>query len=395
MHLAWDSFILSAASIGEDEFEGTLSFDPINQRYDLIDVYYLPQGSPWVVQAGSRLAFQPRTMIGELRGWTSNGQGILGIQSYESDSIDAWATNLTTGNSRPLTNHAEYTDPNFMSPNGQWLISEQVKGSGRLDFISGMQGIPTITDLLPTTGYVAGIRNDLNRRFFLPWLVNPASGKSEQINAGGDPNWNAAADPVWLADSTTVVWAENLACGANPTPHQCAESTEPGRRNSRVMMARFPTLHPSKAIPPKPISNTAPAAWAIPYTQGQSLPAPTPIPTGTYTIVGPVRGYATADITDNSSGTGYQSIAATYHNYSQDSAHAINGSERVQFDTTPGNVTWNENLRLSGRQTGTKLTSPGGFTLSLSVLLTNNFQATGTMTTTIDGHTYIQPANGT
>ena len=48
---------------------------------------------------------------------------------------------------------------------------------------------------------------------------------------------------------------------------------------------------------------------------------------------------------------------------------------------------------LSGRHTGTKVTSPDGFTLS-PLILENIFQATGTMTTTIDGHAYTQPGNG-
>jgi hypothetical protein len=394
VHLAWDSLIVSGTSLSEDEFEGTLQFDPANQRYDLTHVYFLPQASPWVVEPGNKLKFEPRTMIGELRGWTSDGRSILGIQSYESDSIDAWATSLTTGKSEPLTDHAEYTDPMFMSPNGKWLIAEEVAGSGRLDFISGMEGIPTLTDQLPTTGYVSGIRNDLNRRFFLPWLVSPGRDKSEQINAGGDPNWNAAADPVWLANSTAVVWVENLACGANPAPHQCSDSTEPGGRNSRVMIARFPGLRPSKPHAPAPISNTAPARWAIAYTPGQTLPSTLPIPEGTYTVGGHVQGHASVVITDNSSGTAVQRIQATYDNFSQDRRHVINGTESVQNDSTPGDVTWNENLTLSGQETGTKVTSPGGFTLGTSVLISNNFQATGTMTTTIDGQTYTQPANG-
>jgi hypothetical protein len=284
----------------------------------------------------------------------------------------------------------------FMSPNGKWMIADEVLGSGRLDFISGMEGISPITGLI-STAYVDEIRNNGNRRFFLPWLVEPASQQSEQINAGGNPDWNAAADPVWLADSTAVVWAENLACGANPTPHQCPDSTEPGGRNSRVMMARFPTLPPSQAVPPAPISNTAPAAWAIPYIPGQAVPSAQKIPTGTYTLDGNVFGFATVAITDNTSGTGYQSIEVTYHNYVQNPGlNVINGTESVQNDSTPGNVTWNEDLTAWGLQgVGTKVTSPGGFTLGLSVLFSNNFQATGTMTTTIDGQTYTQPANGT
>jgi hypothetical protein len=56
---------------------------------------------------------------------------------------------------------------------------------------------------------------------------------------------------------------------------------------------------------------------------------------------------------------------------------------------------WHSNLRLTGCQTGTKLTSePNGFTLTVD-LLTNIFHGDGTLTTTIDGTTYRQPANGT
>ena len=43
-------------------------------------------------------------MIGELRGWTSDGQSVLGIQSYESDSVDAWATSLATNAPRAALN---------------------------------------------------------------------------------------------------------------------------------------------------------------------------------------------------------------------------------------------------------------------------------------------------
>jgi hypothetical protein len=395
VHLAWDSlFFISRIAFGENAFEGALAYNPAGPRFDLTNVYYLPQPTPWTVEPGNQLKFTPRAMIGELRGWSSDGQSILGIQSYESDSIDAWATSLTTGQSEPLTDHAEYTDPMFMSPDGKWFIAEEVAGSGRLDFISGMEGIPPITDLL-TTAYVSGIRNDMNRRFFLPWLVDPARQQSDQINAGGDPNWNAAADPVWLADSTAVVWAENLACGANSPSHQCSDFTEPGGRNSRVMIARFTTLPPSTPRAPAPISNTAPASWAVPYT-GQALPPSVEfIPAGTYTINGAVRGYATVTVTNDATGTAIQSIQATYNNYSDNGRDVINGTESVQNDTTPGNVTWNDDLTLSGQSSGTKITSGGGFTLGLSVEFSNDFIAMGTMTTTIDGRSYFQPPNGT
>lgn len=281
VHLAWDS--LNLATFTELPYVGRLSFDQAAQRYNLTDVSVLynpaPQYQPYIVEPGNKLRFNPAGMIGELRGWTNDGKAVLGIQSYESSSIDLWATNLATGKSTPLTDHAEYTDPNFMSPDGKWLLSEQVAGSGRLDFISGMEGIPPITDQLPTTGYISQARNAGQRRFFLPWLVDPATQQSEQINAGGDPNWNAAADPVWLANSTAVVYSEYLACGANIQPTPCADSTEPGGRNSRVMIARFPTLVPSQAVPPAPVSDIT---FGQPWTPGTSPTMAPPIPTGTY-----------------------------------------------------------------------------------------------------------------
>jgi len=391
VHLAWDSLEESGTSISEDPFEGTLAFDAAGQRYNLTDVYYLPEPSDWVVK-GDQLVYRPQAMIGELRGWSSDGKSILGIQSYESDSIDAWSTSLATGKSVPLTVHAEYTDPMFMSPNGKWLVADEVNGSGRLDFISGLQGIAPITDLL-TTAIVSEARNAGNRRFFEPWVTSLARGQAEQVNAASaNPDWNAAADPVWLADSTAIVWAESYACGANPVAHQCAGSGEPGGRNSRVMIARFP-LRPSQAIPPAPIPDNLAASWGIPYT-GQALPVPSlTISSGTYTIKGE-HGYATVVITDDSAGTTIDKIQATFHDYVQNGRNVINGTESVDAGV-PGSITWNDDLTSWGAQDGSKVTSPGGFTLSLTdELYYNEFEATGTMTTTINGTTYTQPANG-
>jgi hypothetical protein len=57
-------------------------------------------------------------------------------------------------------------------------------------------------------------------------------------------------------------------------------------------------------------------------------------------------------------------------------------------------VDWYSNLFQNGIDTGTKLTSADGFHLNINIL-TNLFNATGTLTTTIDGQVFTQPANGT
>ncbi|MGW1561162.1 hypothetical protein ACWCQ1_32200 [Streptomyces sp. NPDC002144] len=405
VHLVWD--VLDFRALTEIAYVGRLAYDRHDRRYELTKVSVLanpsPAYQPLTVEDGNRLRLNQAGMIGEPRGFTSDGRAVLGIQSLRSDSMDAWATDLATGQSRPLTRQAQYTDPMAMSPDGRWLLAEEVRGSGRLDFIAGMPGVPPLTAQLSTAPYVSGIRNNGNRRYFSPWLVDPKTGDGFQINAGSDPNWNAAADPAWLADSTAVVYTENLACGANPTPHRCADSTEPGGRNSRLMIARFPGLKPSTPVSPAPVSDDT---WGVAYTPGQNPPKTSPVPTGTYTLRGQDRGSATVRITNDSAGDQTLSIAVAYDNYSDDGTNVINGTEKVErvsntaLGCTPGTasalacVTWTEDLTLTGRHTGTKRTGPGGFTLGPSVMLSNDFQAVGTLTTTLDGTTYSQPANG-
>ncbi|MEU6375841.1 hypothetical protein [Streptomyces sp. NPDC046909] len=406
VHMTWN--VVDFQALTAIPYVGRLEYDQQNQRYHLTKVSALvnpdPAFQPLVVEPNNQLRLNQAGMVGEPRGWTADGRATLGIQSLNADSMDAWATDLATGASKPLTRQAHYTDPMAMSPNGRWLLAEEVNGSGRLDFLSGMPGIPPLTAQAGTAPYVAGIRNEGNRRYFSPWLVNPATGRGFQINAGSDPDWNAAADPAWLADSTAVVYTENLACGANPAPHRCADSIEPGGRNSRLMIARFPDFKPSVPVALAPVSDTT---WGVPYDP--NAPAQQtikPVPTGTYTLRGKNQGSATVRVTNNEADTQTLTIAVQYSDYSDDGANVINGTEQVErgsnaaLGCSPGTplalacLTWTEDLTLSGRHTGTKRTGPEGFTVGPSVMLRNDFQAVGTLSTTIDGTTYTQPANG-
>jgi hypothetical protein len=87
VHLAWDS--LNLATFSELPYVGRLSWNAADQRYDLTHISVLanpaPQFQPYVVEPGNKLKFKPAEMIGELRGWTSDGKAILAIQSYESE----------------------------------------------------------------------------------------------------------------------------------------------------------------------------------------------------------------------------------------------------------------------------------------------------------------------
>ena len=173
----------------------------------------------------------------------------------ESDNIDIFETSMKTGVTRLATGNPEYEDPIDGSPNRQWSVAMSTEGSGRQLFMSGMEGVPPLTDLA-TTAIVSSVRNNGQRRFFQPYLIDQygdrGSYQGQQVNActtgpcstlaiGGnganDPNWNGMADPRWSPDGTSVVYWQAMvtppSCGGvNPLP--CETSTEPGGRTVRI-----------------------------------------------------------------------------------------------------------------------------------------------------------------
>ena len=63
-------------------------------------------------------------------------------------------------------------------------------------------------------------------------------------------------------------------------------------------------------------------------------------------------------------------------------------------DPWQNEIEWYSDIVQTGEVDATKKTTPGGFFLSINAM-TNIFNATGNLTTVIDGKKYTQPANGT
>jgi hypothetical protein len=257
---------------------------------------------------------------------------------------------------------------------------------------------------------VSSVRNNGQRRFFQPYLIDRYGDRGayqgQQLNAGNgapgsisDPNWNGRADPRWSLDGTSVVYWQSLvsdpACGG-VNPLACPVSTEPGGRRTRLMIAKLTSRTPTSAPTVAPISDTVP--WGTPFDVNAPGLVRPHLAAGTYTLRGHIFGEAVFTVTENAGHTAVASVAATYTNFSDDGIHVINGTESASGGMqglTLQVLDWHSNLTLTGCQTGTKLTSePGGFHLEVDL---NNpvFNATGTLTTTIDGQVYRQPANGT
>jgi hypothetical protein len=420
VHIGFNHIVFSPV-LGEFGYLGRLKFDPdpttgipTAPRYDLTKVTTLYSGKAsaqvWTQDASntSQIDFHPLApSVGEFRGFTKDGKWALYIGNpTESDNIDLFATNLTTGKTMRLTRNPGYVDPIDISPNNKWEVVMDTRSTDRMSYLSAMGGVPPLTDMV-TAGIVSSVRNNGARRFFQPYLIDISGDRwnyqGQQLNAGSgksgslsDPNWNGEADPRWSPDGTQIVYWQNLvappACvGSNPLP--CPKSTEPGGRETRIMLATLTSRQPEPSKPVKPISDVVP--WGTPYSPGDTIPARAHLPAGNYTLKGTVSGVAQVQIGVDSTSDSVDSVLVTYSNFSDDGFHTINGTESVAGS---GGVTlhtvFHENLKLSGKQTGTKVTSePGGYDLTIDAV-NNIIMSNGSLTTTINGRTYSNPAPG-
>ncbi|KAL4776542.1 hypothetical protein BDW60DRAFT_224208 [Aspergillus nidulans var. acristatus] len=423
IHMGWNSFTPNG---GQNAFFGRLQFNPspstgavLAPRYDLVDVNLLhdPVGPSILVinERGELELHYEAISIGELRGFSGTGDEILYLgATREANNFDIFAVHVTTGRVRRLTSHPEYADPVAFSFDNEWFVVMDTRGSDRQMWLSGMRGIPPLIDLV-TASAAASTRNNRHRRFFQPILIDRHGDRGEyfgqQVNDRGsgldgspnDPNWNGRADPAFSYDGTMIVYWQALvtapACGGiNPLP--CPESTAQGGRTYRVMLARLLDRKPTAPAAVFDVPDFLP--WATPFPPGSDFPdhrGLSPGSLGAYTLRGKASGLANATFLADSTSDLIRTVSVEYDNYSDDGEHIINGLESVTFTPDPTNpwmshLDWHSDLEGSGVVTATKKTGPDGFQLSIDVMV-NLFNANGTLTTTVDGVVYEQPANGT
>jgi hypothetical protein len=169
-----------------------------------------------------------------------------------------------------------------------------------------------------------------------------------------------------------------------------------------MMIARLTTRRPAP-VPPQPRAIADEVPWGTPYTAGDTLPPARPsVPAGTYTLTGR-SGYADVVIEDAPSAFAagareVTSVSVTYHHYTSDGRAFIDGSESgvrgTSAQTGTTTLTWHEDLSVSGAHTGTRVTSPDGFTETASVSLGAPASLSGSMTTILDGLVFRSPVSG-
>ncbi|KAH8653751.1 hypothetical protein BX600DRAFT_471584 [Xylariales sp. PMI_506] len=390
---------------------GRLQFNATSSRYDIINAYILsnPNLPPFISVEGDQLLINRSAItVGELRGFTGTGKEITYVgYPWESCNIDLFACDLETGAVRRITAHPEYADPISVSPDDQWQVVLDTRGTDRLMFMSAIRTIPPITDLITVTA-VSSVRNNGVRRFFEPYLLDMSGDRDlyfgQKINAAGDgspgsindPYWNAGADPRWSYDGTKVAYYQMFAAapacgGSNPLP--CRGSGYADGRQERVMVATFTSRDPL------PITEVPEAAdkvpWALEYVPGAALTAASTIPAGKYVHWGGVSGFANISILWDAENTTIETVAVTYNNFSDDGLNVVTGFENVTYtavNLTYGLWDWYSNITSTGPAVGTKLTSTDGFHMGIDVSY-NLFGANGTLVSTIDGNSWYQPCD--
>lgn len=417
VHLGFNSFTQENGALGQFGYFGRLRFNPsptgkpLTPRYEVVNVTRLfdpdaPQ--PFTVNGSEIKLNSSAVSVGELRGFSGSGKEVTYIgYPAESSNWDIFAADLTTGKVRRLTQHPEYVDPVDISPDDKWTVVLDTRGTDRQMWLSGMRDIPPITDLI-TADITSATRNNRQRRFFQPWLIDHDGDRGsyfgQQINAAGDgsdgaindPNWNARADPRWSPDGTQIMYYQSLvqapSCGGkNPLP--CPVSTAPGGRVQRLMLA---TLTDRSPLPPQPAASVPEyIPWGVPYNPKDPNPKRYAVSLGSYTLHGKASGTANVKITGKNNII--NSIAVKYTNFSNDGITTLVGTENVTVSHTSissARADWYSDLTSNGEVEASRRTGPGGFHLEIDAM-TNIFNANGTMTTTIDGVVYEQPANGT
>jgi hypothetical protein len=421
IHIGFSSFSDAAGTLSQNCYLARLNFNPLPTigeprvpRYDLshVNILFDPTRAQALSMGHGEMRIHPDALtIGELRGFSGSGREVTYIgYPAESCNIDVFAADLSTGKIRRLTSHPEYADPVDISPDNEWTVVMDTRTSGRQMFMAGMRGVPPIIDLV-VTAVCATTRNNGQRRFFRPFLIDRYGDRGnysgQRINAAGsgipgsgdinDPEWNGSADPKFSFDGTKIAYWQVQTTAPNcggPNPLPCYNSTAPGGRHERLMLARLTSRTPLPLKPIPPIPDRVP--WAVSFVPGMPMPMLQWPKGGEYVLKAKFSGLAKVILTSRTGRPGPKTVAVVYHDYSDDGENFLTGWENVTVsnpNATSNMVDWFSDLRQTGSSNASKITSPDGFHLAIDIL-TNIFNAKGTLTTSIDGVEYKQPVNG-
>ncbi len=283
--------------------------------------------------------------IGELKQFGNDDQSVY-VLSIEGSppsvaNADTMRVALADGAVSRLTRYPDYDEPVEFSLDDDWYVVGSGRGSGLVATVAQVPRSPMVNRYLSRV--TAHFFVTMQAPLLEPWLIDRHGDRGDYIGQALRPGgiaegWDARPIFNWHPDGTRIAWSE-VQIGGSATRLVVAHLSSRAPIASPVVPHALPSL-----------------SWAPPLA-GYVPPAPSD-PAST---AGAVSG--TAHVTFTPGATDLVEI--TYTDYSDDGAHFVDGTERI--DSSPGlggTLRYDADLRLHGCRQGFLAATGAEFTIA-------------------------------
>lgn len=288
---------------------------------------------------------------GEVKSFTDMGRTLTTSSMFESNNFDLAKIDLATGEITRFTKHFSYEEGTYPSPDGEWVIFQTHRQTTRMDAF-GLIPRP----LIAGQSQIAGVAYQRNaefegylpvRRFYGLTMVDkygdrarlPEDGYTGQNLTIAKDNftlYNHFGNFSWDPTSTHGVFWEQ----------KDPKKVNAGEQKGRLRMIRFTSRKPSTPLVPltpdmKWTTNLKDIQWLDTTLPEQGM------------LKGAVSGYAEISTQKPAPGSKVeQRRVIKYFNFSDDGIYFLNGNESSTTGTFGQEVSWDADIKVSGKRKG-------------------------------------------
>jgi hypothetical protein len=326
------------------------------------------------------VAFRPKIDgAGEVKSFADGGKSLINMAVFESNNYDLAKIDLSTGKITRLTKHFSYDEGTYPSPDGNWVIFQTHRHTHRMDAF-GLIPRPLIAGM-PLSAGVSMQRNAEYEggykaaRFYGLSMVDKF-GDRARLPEEGFTGMNIMTDSE---DTKLYNHLGNFAWHPSSTRGFFWEQKDPKTVKEGELTGRLRFIQFTSRKPTKPVEKVFPEMkWATDLKDFKWSTVSYP---EQGILNGKVSGYAEISTLKHADGTsGEPQRVIKYVDFTDDGEYILNGTEssslRLGGYDTP--VTWNANIKVSGKHSG--------FLLAKDVKFRITSMSSGTINAQLDKH---------
>ncbi|AQA20752.1 hypothetical protein BTZ20_0786 [Rhodococcus sp. MTM3W5.2] len=281
--------------------------------------------------------------LGEVKNFTPDGKSVIVTaftrSPFESNNPDNVKIDLATGEQSRVTYALDYDEDMTFSPNGEWYVVGTGRTAGLFETVSQLERPNFIGPGTQQLFYTLFKQRRQYPHLLEPWLVRTGSeangGLGQPLTPDSVPDgWDGRMKLHWSPDGSKILfWEKRIGSELNLP--------------SRMVVAH---LSGHGTTPPLPRPDTAPTpTWAPPLHN--HVPAATELPESR---PGKHSGSVAITAQQNPENPKETIIDVAYHDFSDDGASTINGTERAVYTTVGmiGQSHYTADLTSRGRNNG-------------------------------------------